>query len=292
MGRLGRHPDAHAWPVERVYVPVSDIWRATGLGTAAIARRRPDGKLAYGAFLLNLSEHGLSGMFGKMDAPAGDRGSLLDDMRDMIPPREEGALADASAFVYGAMALAEAQNAGFPPEEIGPYLDLLPPPPGAARQWLDGLVGAGGRTPAGLLRIIHDIPIDVDVGDGKEIAVGTEMEFHLPEVYFSPPAGAARFPWIGEHDGAFGFRYTPVPAGTSAKHGTPGKVQGEVRVRGDRARAIALSLSMAARLVADLREWLGPRIELSSVRWANSFTRRTETARMEQNPSISEGRGG
>jgi len=40
-GKPGRLPDAHAWPVERVYVPVSDVWRATGMGTAAITRRRP-----------------------------------------------------------------------------------------------------------------------------------------------------------------------------------------------------------------------------------------------------------
>src|SRR6267142_4517389 len=131
-------------PVERVYVPVSDVWRATGMGTAAITRRRPDGRLAYGAFLLKLSEHGISGVFGKPDAAASAK-DFLDDLLDMIPPMEEGSLADASVFVYGAMGLAETQNAGFPPDEIGPYLDLLPPPPGGAEQWLEALVGPGGR---------------------------------------------------------------------------------------------------------------------------------------------------
>jgi hypothetical protein len=257
------------------------------MGTAAVVRRRPDGRLAYGAFLLNLCEHGLSGAFGKMDAVPGEK--LLDDLRDTIPPMEEGDLADASAFVYGALALAESQEAGFPPEAIGPYLDLLPPPPGAARQWLDGLVGAGGRTPAGLLRIVAELPVDVDVGNDKEIAVGTEMVFLLSEVCLPRPDATARFPWIGDEEGSSAFHYTPVPAGALAKRGTPGKVQGEVRVHGARVLAIAGALSMAARMVRDLREWLGPAIKLSSVRWASSFTGRTETARMKEGSALSTG---
>ena len=83
----GRLPDASAWPVERIYFPVPDVWRAAGMGTAAIMRRRSDGRLACGAFLLKLSEHGISGAFGHEDAAASERDFLV-DLRDMIPPME------------------------------------------------------------------------------------------------------------------------------------------------------------------------------------------------------------
>ena len=51
---MERHADAHTWPIERVYVPVADVWRATGMGSAAVVRRRPDGRIAHSAFLLKL----------------------------------------------------------------------------------------------------------------------------------------------------------------------------------------------------------------------------------------------
>lgn len=276
-GGPGRLPDAHTWPVERIYVPVSDVWCATGMGTAAIMRRRPDGRLACGAFLLKLSEHGLSGAFGHADAASGT-GEFLGDLLDKIPPMEEGSLADAAVFVYGAVALAAAQNAAFPPEEIDPYLDLLPPPPGGAAQWLEALIGPGGRTPAGLWRIIEDLPNDAHIDDKKEIAVLTEMSFGLPESSAAHKVTSSRFPRMGEHGDTLHFHYTPIPIWKRSKFGTPGKVQGEVHVRDGRITANAMSLSMAARLVADLREWLGHRITLDSVRWVNSFTGRSETA--------------
>lgn len=61
-------------------------------------------------------------------------------------------------------------------------------------------------------------------------------------------------------------------------------------MRGDRLAAIALTLSMAARLIADLREWLGHRITLASVRWVNSVTGRSETVSIDRG-SLFEGRG-
>ena len=60
-GKPERLPEAHEWPVERVYVPIPDVWCATGMGTAAVVRRRPDERLAYGTFLLKLSERGITG---------------------------------------------------------------------------------------------------------------------------------------------------------------------------------------------------------------------------------------
>lgn len=288
QGGLGRLPGAYAWPVERIYVPVPDVWRATGMGTAAIMRRRPDGRLAYSVFLLKLSEHGISGVFGKADEVAGTK-DFLGDLRDMIPPMQEGSLADAAVFVYGAMALSEAQNAAFPPDEISPYLDLLPPPPGGAEQWLAALIGPGGHTPAGLMRIIADLPGSANINDRKEIAVGTKMEFDVPELATVCAMSSAKFPRTGEPGGASRFQYTPIPIWKRSKYGMPGKVQGEVQVQGESIVATALTLSMAARLMGDLRQWLGPRIRLASVRWSNSFTGRTETLSLNRG-SLSERR--
>lgn len=273
---LGRSPSAHEWPVEGIYVPVPDIWRATGMGTAAIIRRRPDGRFDHAAFLLNLSEHGLTGALGKA-AEASVPRDFLGDLRGLIPPMQQGSLADAAVFVYGAMALAEAQNAGVPPGEFALFLDLLPPPPGGAAQWLEALLGPGGPTPTGLMRIIGDLPAEADIADGKEIAVRTEMVFEVPQLEAmstKPPAVFPRIPAAGDQ---LHFHYTPIPIWKRSKHGTAGKVQGEVQVHGDRVVATALTLSMAARLIGDLREWLGSRIRLQSVSWLNTFSRRRET---------------
>lgn len=273
---LGRAPEAHQWPIERIYVPVPDIWRATGMGTAAIVRRRPDGRFDYAAFLLKLSEHGLSGALGKAAETSVPR-DLLGDLRGLIPPMQEGSLADAAVFVYGAMALAEAQNAGVPPGEFATYLDLLPPPNGGAAQWLEALIGPGGPTPAGLMRTIDDLPSDLDIDESKEISVRTEMVFEVPQCDAGYTKAPAIFPRNGAPGGEPHFHYTPIPIWKRSKYGTPGKVQGEVQVCGDRIVATAFTLSMAARLIGDLREWLGPRIRLTSVSWLNSFTRRRET---------------
>ena len=273
---LGRSPGAQAWPVERICVPVPDVWRATGMGTVAIMRRRPDGRFAHAAFLLKLSEHGLSGMLGQFAEPSAPR-DFLGDLRGLIPPMQEGSLAEAAVYVYGAMALAEAQNANFPPDELAPYLDFLSPPPGGAASWIEALIGPGSPTPAGLMRIIEDLPDDEIPDDSKEIAVRTEMVFELPQgdaIYTSTPA---KFPRSAAPGGELQLHYTPIPMWKRSKHGTPGKVQGQVRVCGDRIVATAGCLSMAARLIGDLREWLGPRLALTSVSWLNSFTRRSES---------------
>src|SRR5262249_16694975 len=47
-------PAAAEWPIARAYVPVSDVWRATGFGTAGIVRRQPDGRHTLAMFTIKL----------------------------------------------------------------------------------------------------------------------------------------------------------------------------------------------------------------------------------------------
>ena len=49
---------------------------------------------------------------------------------------------------------------------------------------------------------------------------------------------------------------------------------------------VPVPLSMVARLMVELRDWLGPAIHLSSVRWINSVTGRKETATFDSVPAI------
>src|SRR4051812_14575061 len=60
-------PGAEGWTIVRSYVPVRDIWVATGLGSGGIIRQQPDGRYASAFFSLELLNHGLQSMWGKAD---------------------------------------------------------------------------------------------------------------------------------------------------------------------------------------------------------------------------------
>jgi len=65
--RLPKVRDAARWPIVHAYVPVEEVWRATGLGTAGIVRRQPGDRYAYALFPIKLLERGISMMVGKDD---------------------------------------------------------------------------------------------------------------------------------------------------------------------------------------------------------------------------------
>src|SRR5437667_10115412 len=77
-------PDYSAWPLVRAYVPMEDCFRATGCGTAAVVRRRPDGTLISSFFDLQLMDGGLKDVFGKDEHPdEADVDELIKAMADV-----------------------------------------------------------------------------------------------------------------------------------------------------------------------------------------------------------------
>lgn len=273
--------DAHTWPVVRACAPVGDVWEATGLGTAYLERRRPNGRSAWVMAKLNLREHGISVVSGKLDDTPAEARDLLETMRDLTPPFEEAPLELVSAYLWGAWALGEAKGSPLPPGTAESFLALVPRPPGAPQRWVAQLVGPDGLTPARLVELIASLPDHEETHEGSEIAIATSMWFQGPDEEDAVsllqanrpgPSGFRFIPGEPPEDGE-GFHFElarPLPEGPRSimpvRDGL--QIQGHVRIEGDEIVATAMSLSMAARLAASLREVLGAgRVTLVETSW-------------------------
>src|ERR1700728_2138566 len=54
--------DVRSWPIVHAYVPIPDVFRATGFGSAGIIRARPDGKWISAYFAIGLLDEGIKMM--------------------------------------------------------------------------------------------------------------------------------------------------------------------------------------------------------------------------------------
>jgi hypothetical protein len=274
--------NAAQWPIVRAYVPVEDVFRVSGLGTAGIVRRRPDGRCAWAMFRIDLMEHGLGMMFGKDDEPIKKIDQALEEMRDVLPPFEAGTPELAAAYIWGAWALAEAEGSGFPPHLTASYLGLLPRLPGSSESWLNRLVGPGGLSSPDLVEIIRETPPPDEAGEGREFAIMTMMIFRLADApsatlrlrTSSPDGQGFRFiPGESpENDAIVHFQWArPLPKGPRSMMPVRGdlQIQGWVDIEGDELRAVAMTLSMAARLVSNLKALLGDAIHLEHAHWTS-----------------------
>jgi len=272
--------DAAGWSVARAYVPVAEVWRSTGLGTAGIVRRQPGDRYAYALFSIVLLERGIGVMVGKRDMSSQELEEEIADFRSLVPPFEEGPTELAASFVWGARAFGESEGVRFPPSREAQFLALVPRPPGGARQWRERLVGRGGLTPPRLMRVIEANPVELELPQNMEVVIFTEMSFDLDDA----AAVAARTREIPPAYGGFQFHETEPDEGEVAffewvrpypkGHWSPLKVLGgmqllgSVRIVEGSLVAEAKSLSMAARLAGMLKEQLGEAIRLRETRWS------------------------
>jgi len=268
--------DTSGWSVERAFVPLPDVWRATGLGCAGIVCRRPDERLEAGFFMINLLENGLTGMFGKADMSAADLEAFLDArLVGAVPPFAEGPVELASRFAWGARALNEDRGGMFPPGQADRFFSLLPAPPGGPREWTADLLGAE-LTPPGLVSVVRDNPMPEDLPEGQEIMIVTEMTFDVGDPAAARAAVRKRRPeFEAEEPGknCESFIWTrKYPAGHWSPLSRLGGRQtiGSVRIGDGGLVAEAKTLSMAARLAATLKELLGDRLRLRDTRWTGT----------------------
>lgn len=262
--------DVAAWPVVRAYVPVRDVWRATGLGLAGVVRQQPDGRHASAFFMLELSDLGLKGAFGNRDESLDDIDRVLASTADECPPAELGPVELAAEFAWGARALASAQGAEFPPA-IDRFFALMPQPRGTPRDWKARFTGPGGLTPAELVRVVRENPPPDDLPAGKEQVLLTEATFSIDDgqkAVADLRRARPEFAYEGRDGGADQFNWTRKPSGWSpldlfARR----QVIGSVRVAEGRLVAEAATLTMAAKLIARLRETVGAGLRLEDCRW-------------------------
>ena len=278
--RSAAQREAHEWPIVRAYVPVPDVWQATGLGTAAIVRRQPDGKSAYAMFPIKLLERGIDMLLGKHDLSEQELDEELADLRDVFPPFEEGPPELAADYIWGARAYGEAEGFRFPPSQEAPFLALVPRPPGSAQEWRERLVGRGGLAPPGLMRIVRQNAVETDLPGNMEVVVFTEMTFDLDDARAAaervrtgaPDAQGYRFNEMDpDRDEVAAFDWVrPYPKG----HWSPLRLLGGMQILGSVSItegalvAEARTLSMAARLAGMLKARLGEGIRLQETRWS------------------------
>jgi len=265
-------PEVGSWPVVRAYVPIEDAWRATGCGSAAVIRERPDGRWATGFFTMSLLDDGLMGMFGKDDDTPEKCESWLKQIRPMIPPMEEGPIELAAEYIWGAYALGQKKGLMWPPQ-TNQFLSLVPKPPGTGKDWLRRLVGPDGLTPPGLVKVIRENPVPEDIPEGKEIAIFTEMTFALESAEMVIEQLHERDPdfvhtgYEGEVEIFDWTREYPKNHWSPLKTLGGRQILGSVRVGPAQLIAEAKTLSMAARLVGILKEMFGEQIRLKETTW-------------------------
>jgi hypothetical protein len=267
--------EAQSWPVVGAYVPIRDVWRATGYGTAGVIREQPNGRQASAFFILNLSEDGLTMMFGKDDETPKETDSMVKSMGSELPPMEAGPIELVSEYVWGAYVLGETKGALWPPNMTEQYLGLVSKPPGTRHQWLNRFIGPDGLTPPGLLKVIRqNRPLDDhEIPESQEVAIFTTISFEVD-------MAAAIFEQLRKRDPDFAytgrdgevefFDWTrQYPKGHWSPLASLGgrQILGSIRVEPERLIAEVKTLSMGARLAGILKGIFGEHIRLKDTTW-------------------------
>jgi hypothetical protein len=268
--------DERSWPIKRAYVPIDDVFRATGFGTAAVVRQRPDGKIAYAFFMISLLDEGIQAMFGKGDSNEEDFEELLTDSAPAMPPFEEGAPDLAAKYIWGAHALG--LRAGYDNGPgAKPLLHLVPTLSGTKDWWLQQLTGPNGLSSPGLVRFLREHPVPDDIPEDKEVMVWTTAAFLCEdpsEVRAELMRRGPEFIFNGADDDGVGvFSWTRE---YPKQHWSPfsklggRQVLGSVKIYADHITADAKVLSMAAILIGKLKKAFGEHIRLKETRWKSS----------------------
>lgn len=269
--------DVANWPIVAAYVPVPQVWRATGFGTAAIVREQPDGRAAYSFAVLGVAEGGLHIPGGKMDVPRQAAVPVLEELLqlDQTPPSQPGPAALAGEFVWGAFALS--LDRGFSWEDrIGEMLNPFPRPQGLAGDWIGRFIGPGGLVPDALRKFVDELPatVEEDLPSGKELMVMTTVELLVPDVHRLGQLLDSHEPDItftGQVGSSRTYSITrPYPSGhwnpLSMVRGARQSI-GTLTLDGDRVTVQANTLSFAARHIYKLLKLYGPDLELRDVRY-------------------------
>ncbi len=262
-----RGPDRRSWPIVRAYVPLKDAWRVSGCGTAGIIRRQPDGGLTYSMFNLELTEGGLTGAFGAENKCLEEIEAELGDMAELMPPFEEGEADLTARYVWGAYAMSVEEGSEWPAELKTRHLGMLPPLAGTRNWWLEQFVRE--LMPAKLYLFAMQVLDAEEVPAHKEPAVAVWMEFHFADSdrlleicrcrrddfrETEEFVGVSNFLWIMPR------KYPPYDR-------VPHFLIG---IGGGKVLAQAPNLSMASRLVMELRKLAGEEIKLQYVDWGDA----------------------
>lgn len=270
-GSEGTGPDP-SWPVIKSFVPWPEVWNACGFGSAGVVQEQPGGLLSLTFFQLSLIDGGLGLAFQKGDLTPEKMEDLLENLTHLAPPWQEGPLELTSRYVWGAYAMSLEDGTSWG-GEVKRYLDVVPQPGGGPKQWLEGLLGAGGLTGPGLVEIVKQNKTPDDIPDGKELMVLTSMRYSVrqPEKIAGVLRGEhPEFTPDGEEEGKFFFSWTrEYPKGHTSPAAKMGgrQILANITIDNKTLLAETKTLSWAGRAMVRLKELVGDYIIFEDAGW-------------------------
>jgi len=265
---------ADRWHIVRAYVPVADIWSATGIGTAGIVRRSPDGQYWSSFIPIQLNGGGAFAFFGDRSKPLADVEATIAMLTDRMPPMEDGDPDLACRYAYGAYAWTLEEGHSFSGDAVAPFLHLFPPMPGKRAWWLQQfLVSDPPLIPTDLLQALVTFRPPPNLPEHKEVATATIMIYQgldqdrllavladderFQEQPPSPAAPPAPHPEVRTF---FYIKPRELNPAEIVPHGAVLVSPGTVALH-------AATLSNAAALAWRLRRRLGPSFRMSARTW-------------------------
>jgi len=255
--------DVRSWPIVRAYVPIQDVFRATGFGSAGIIRARPNGKWISAYFAIGLLDEGIKIMCGKDETDEAENAEFLKLFDQTSPPLEPGPPELAARYIWGAHSLGLSAGYEFESKMSSRYLGMVPPIGGSRSWWLQQLIGPQGLAAPGLVRFLKDHPTPDDIPEDKEVMVWTRATFSCVNTKAVTAELGRQEPEFldeGEEDGMTRFTWTRE---YPKKHWSPfsrlggRQILGSVEVHSDHLVAEAKVLSMASILIkqTETRVW-------------------------------------
>jgi hypothetical protein len=268
--------DIRTWPIVRAYVPVEDVFRATGFGSAGLVRQDPNGKLRYSFVMISLLDGGIQGIFGKENSAEEELEKLLKEVGGEIPPYEIGQAGLAARYIWGAHALG--LNSGYGADAQWMHLlSVVPAIAGKPRDWFKQLVGPQGLADFRLMKFLEKNPVPDDIPEDKEVFVWITATFACS----NPDAIRERlktmepeFSYDGEvEDGADQFTWSRA---YPKDHWSPlsklggRQTLGSVQIFAHTVVAESKTLSMASILIGKLKAAFGDDIRLTDTQWKSA----------------------
>jgi hypothetical protein len=264
------------WPIVRAYVPVEDVFRATGFGSAGIIRARPDGKWFSSFFEISLLDEGIQIMFGKDAGDESEHDELLNAIRSQMPPMEPGPAELAARYIWGAYALGLAADYEYDAKMKARYLGLVPMLSGKPAWWLQQFIGPQGLASPGLVRFLEEHPVPDDIPEDKEILVLTQATFACADTKAIRAELSRREPEFNSDSEEEGAEFFTWSREYPKKHWSPlsrlggRQILGAVEVHDDHVVAESKVLSMTAILIGKLKDAFGDGIRLTETTWKGS----------------------
>jgi hypothetical protein len=262
-------PDgAQNWPIEKVFVPVADIWKATGAGTVGIVRRGPSGNCWSCFAPIQLNMGGIQSFSGATDKPLQE---ILDfhsktSIQALVPPSEEGTAELVARYLWGAYAWGIEQGGTWPPGTRKRFLNLFPTLAGGKDDWVRQFTKSDPLVPANLLDAMRRFPSPPDLPQGKEMIVVTLMIMDLPnpaQALAALRAKPATFLELAAEGETFAFHWV------KERRVAPGKkvTHGAIRIGPNELTLEGPTFSATAELAMRVRETVGTEPRLKKARW-------------------------